>query len=93
MTGQVTALEIPTTELKPPGLNLIFFFYLPLPHAAGINNKLKKKQNKGGKQRTGGNNGGVDLGDVVEKLLIHDQKKSRNICCSGIGFQITLSTA
>ncbi len=76
MTGRVTALEISTTELKPPGLEVDFFVSdLPLPHAAGINNKLKKKQNKGGKQRTGGNNGGVEVGDVVEKLLIHDQKR------------------
>ena len=52
----------------------------PSPHAAAINNKqkdnkLNKKQNKGSKQRTGRNNGGVVDNDVIEKLLIHDQKK------------------
>ena len=62
----------------------------PSPHAAAINNKqkdnkLNKKQNKGSKRRTGRNNGGVVDNDVIEKLLIHDQKKSRNIGCSGIG--------
>jgi len=67
---------------------------LPSPDAAGVNNKqLDKKQNKGSKQRTGQNDGGVDGGDGIENLLIHDQKKSRNIDCSGIGLQFTLSTA
>jgi len=51
-----------------------------------INKKqVNKQQNKGSRQRTGQINGGVDGGDAVENLFIHDQKKSRNIDCSGIG--------
>ena len=61
----------------------------PSPHAAMINNKKLngKKQNKGKQKCTVQNNGGVDGGNdvVFENLLIHGQKKSRNIHCSGIG--------